>query len=35
MAMAKAAFNKKAFFVRKLELNLKKKLVRSYIRSKG
>ena len=33
MAMAKAAFNKKALFTSKLELDLNKKLVRSYIRS--
>jgi hypothetical protein len=35
MAMAKTSFNKKALFTSKLELNLKKKLVRSYIRSVG
>jgi hypothetical protein len=35
MAMAKAAFNKKALFTSKLDLNLKKKLLRSYIRSTG
>jgi hypothetical protein len=34
MAMAKAAFNKmKAIFTRKLDLNLKKKLVKGYISS--
>jgi len=35
MVIAKAAFNKKAVFTSKLELKLKKKLVRSYIRSTG
>jgi hypothetical protein len=35
MAMAQAAFNKKAHFTSKLELNLKKKPVWSYIRSTG
>jgi hypothetical protein len=29
--MAKAAFNKKALFTSKLDLNLKKKLVKCYI----
>jgi hypothetical protein len=33
MAMAKAAFNKKAVFTSNLELNLKKNLVRNCIRS--
>jgi hypothetical protein len=35
MAMTKAAFNKKAVFTSKLELNLTKKLVRSYTLSTG
>jgi len=35
MAMAEAAFSKKALFISKLDLNLKKKLLRSYIRSTG
>jgi hypothetical protein len=35
MAMAKAAFNKKAVCNSKLELNLTKKLVRSSILSTG
>jgi hypothetical protein len=35
VAMAQAAFNKKAYFTSKLELNLKKKPVWSYIRSTG
>jgi hypothetical protein len=30
-AMAKAAFNKKTLFTSKLDLNLKKKLVKCYI----
>jgi hypothetical protein len=29
--MAKAAFNKKTLFISKLDLNLRKKLVKSYI----
>jgi hypothetical protein len=33
IAMAKGAFNKKALFNSKLELNLRKKLVKCYIRS--
>ena len=31
IAMAKAAFNKKTLFTRKLDLNLRKKLVKCYI----
>ena len=33
IAMAKAAFNKKTLFSGKLDLNLRKKLVKCYIRS--
>jgi hypothetical protein len=31
IAMAKAAFNKKIIFTRKMDLNLRKKLVKCYI----
>jgi len=31
IAMAKAAFNKKTFFTSKLDLNLRKELVKCYI----
>ena len=33
IAMAKAAFNKKTLFISKLNLNLRKKVVKCYIRS--